>query len=488
MFWQVCILAMTAAFVSSISAQSLAEAWVQRGTMTGGSGAVAVGADGTLFTAGGSSDYMTAAYSPEGVLLWTNVYKGPWANDAATAVTVNTNGTVFVTGESHGGSPNYLDYATIAYSHDGVPLWTNRYNGPGNVADTPAAIAVGLNGSVFVTGSSATVAYSPEGVPLWTNAYAGSGFSFGGSALAIGADGTVFVAGKGFGYTTIAYSQDGIPLWTNSYGAGSQTTALVVNSNGTVFVTGYSGSSVFDYATVAYSHDGVSLWTNRYSGLFGNSDDRATGIALGTNAVFVTGYSGSSGGPDYATIAYSYDGVPLWTNRYNGTANAHDYTRSVVVDAIGDVIVTGTSFGTGTSSDFATVGYSQDGVPISTNRYNSLENYGESVTSLIVVPDGVVVAGYSTLSRFGRDGTLVKYKTAPPGYNELHSALLEEGAMQLSFVGLPDANYALERTFNLAPADWIPQITNVAGVNGALIFTNVPDSTANNFWRVRSVP
>src|SRR5262249_40609318 len=62
-----------------------------------------------------------------------------------------------------------LDYATIAYSSAGVLLWTNRYNGPGNRNDdtgivirntnvnplkTRQALALGHDGSVYVTGTS----------------------------------------------------------------------------------------------------------------------------------------------------------------------------------------------------------------------------------------------------------------------------------------------------------------------------------------------
>ena len=68
--------------------------------------------------------------------LWTNRYNGPGnGNDYATAVAVDGSGNVFVTGYSHGSSGSYYDYATIAYSGAGVPLWTNRYNGPGNSDD-----------------------------------------------------------------------------------------------------------------------------------------------------------------------------------------------------------------------------------------------------------------------------------------------------------------------------------------------------------------
>ena len=63
---------------------------------------------------------------------------------------------MFVTGYSYGSGTAY-DYATIAYSGAGVPLCTNRYNGPGNGADSPptkSSLSIGSDGAVYVTGAS----------------------------------------------------------------------------------------------------------------------------------------------------------------------------------------------------------------------------------------------------------------------------------------------------------------------------------------------
>ena len=97
------------------------------------------------------------------------------------AVAVDGNGNVIVTGYSTGIGSDF-DYATIKYSSAGVPLWTNRYNGPGNGDDYAFAVAVDGSDNVYVTGNStgsgsgcdyATIKYSSAGVPLWTNRYNG---------------------------------------------------------------------------------------------------------------------------------------------------------------------------------------------------------------------------------------------------------------------------------------------------------------------------
>jgi len=262
--------------------------------------------------------------------LWTNRYNGPGSrDDRANALALDGNGNVFVTGSSWSSTASSsADYATIAYSGVGVPLWTNRYNGPGNKADVANAIAVDAAGNVIVTGASPGSA---------TNDYA-----------------------------TIKYSGGGTPLWTNRYnGPANQNdvaNAVAVDAAGNVFVTGGSTGVSLNYATIAYSAAGTPLWTNRYDGP--GAIDLAVAVASDADGnVFVTGNSAGSGNFDFVTIKYSGTGVPLWTNRYNGPANGQDVPQSRNALAIapdGAAIVTGASDGNygGSERDgFATVKY-----------------------------------------------------------------------------------------------------------------------------------
>ena len=343
-----------------------------------------------------------------GQSIWTNRYNGPGNNtDIAAAVAVDSSGKVFVTGHSDGGAGWSMDYATVAYSSTGVPLWTNRYSGPANSDDYARASAVDRDGNVFVTGYSigvgtsndyATVAYSNAGVPLWTNRYNGPGdWHDYANRIAVDDIGNVFVTGRSGGrgssndFATIAYSNTGVPLWTNRYnGPGNDDDgayAIAVDRRGHVFVTGVSVSqgTGSDYATVAYSGAGTPLWTNRYNGP-GNSSDEANAIAVDTNGnVFVTGFStGSGGNRDFATIAYSGAGVPLWTNRYNGRYNGNDYGARIVVARNGHVIVTGSTTDYLGFTDYLTIAYSNDGVPLWTNSYSGPGLFDDSPHALAV--------------------------------------------------------------------------------------------------------
>src|SRR5262249_37733877 len=113
----------------------------------------------------GTLSLPTSAHAQGGVPLWTNVFRGAGSDvSAIPLMALDNNGNVFVTGTPDGGG-----HATIAYSNNGVALWTNRYSAP--FGEDAAGVAVDSSGNVFVTGTagsgSATIAYSSLGLPLW---------------------------------------------------------------------------------------------------------------------------------------------------------------------------------------------------------------------------------------------------------------------------------------------------------------------------------
>jgi len=402
--------------------------------------AICVSGSGIVYVTGNSSDssnslssslhsdYATIAYSPTGLPLWTNRYSGPGNgvdyDDFVTGIAADGSGDVYVTGYSIGDG-SWEDYATIGYSPVGLPLWTNRYyNVPGNKSDKASAIAVDNYGNVYVTGSSmdtnygwesATIAYSSAGMRLWITRNGPANSSA--SALAVGSNGNVYLTGSSTGigssldYATIAYSNAGLPLWTNYYnGPGNSedvSEAVFVGGNGNVCVTGYSENAFgyADYATIAYSSNGMPLWTNRYDGIGGNNYPRAVAIDGGGN-IYVTGESYGLGNSwQYATVAYSNAGLPLWTNRYSGLANGNSDATGIAVDGRGHVYVTGNS-----DNDYATLAYSSSGVPLWTNLYNgpgSGFDYARAVT--VDTYGNVYVTGSSEGTTGCSDYATIKY-------------------------------------------------------------------------------
>jgi uncharacterized delta-60 repeat protein len=382
-------------------------------------------------------DYATIKYSSTGVALWTNYYNGPGnGSDFGNAITVAANGNVLVTGSSYS-AISYNDYATVALSGAGMVLWVNRYTGPGNSYDQGNAVAVDPSGNVLVTGYSsssgsqdwATLKYSGAGTALWTNRYNGPGNSYDiANAVAVGASGQIYVTGysQGIGsgddWATVAYSSLGTPLWTNRYNglansadrAVAVAVGVAVGVNGRVFVAGdsYTGNSD-DYLTIAYTSSGTALWTNHYNGP-GDSSDNALALAVDSSSgnVYVTGYSYDQGAPDYATIAYSNSGFPLWTNHYNGTANGYDYAQAITVDSSGNVVVTGYSY-SDTDNDYTTIKYTSTGVGLWTNHYDGPVNNDDRAQAMAVDSNGnVFVTGFSSGEDTSYDYATIKYSSA----------------------------------------------------------------------------
>lgn len=351
-----------------------------RATVVDGAGNVYV--LGNAYRTDGSFnlEWLAIKYSNTGQPLWTNRF-----GDSSGGLAVDPSGNVFVTGSSRNAGGN-ADIATIKYSSSGVPLWTNRYNGPGNADDYGTAIAVHTNGDVFVAGNASaaggssdfvTLKYSNSGTPLWTNRHNGPGNGYdAATALALDRGGNVYVsgyvrgAGGNYDFTTLKYSNAGTTLWTNRYNGlgngddGPQ--ALAVDPSSNVVVTGYSPGAAgnLDFVTIKYAPNGSPLWTNRYDGS-ANGDDFARGVAVDTNGnVFVTGDTIRGIGVglnDYATIKYSPSGIPLWTNFYNGTGDNSDLAYAIALDGAGDVFVTGLSVGTAALGEPATLKYSSAG-------------------------------------------------------------------------------------------------------------------------------
>jgi uncharacterized delta-60 repeat protein len=500
-------------------AETPVQSWVQHynGPGSGDSQARAVAVDssnnvivaGYSTGSGSGQDYTTIKYSGEGVPLWTNRYNAPGNGlDIAYAVAVDGGNNVTVAGYSTG-SGSGQDYTTIKYSSAGVPLWTNRYNGPANSDDLAYAVAVDGSNDVIVTGRSygnqvstdyVTIKYSGAGVPLWTNRYNGPGnANDGAAAIAVDGSNDVIVTGlsdtgaHNVDYATVKYSSAGVPLWTNRYnGPGNYNdyaTALVVDRSGNVVVTGsaYAGSGSFDFATIKYSSDGVPLWTNRYNGP-ANDYDYARAVAVDSNNdVIVAGYSyGSGTSRDYATIKYSSDGVLLWANRYNGPANDSDEARALAVDGGNNVIVTGSSTNSGTRYDYTTIKYSSDGVPLWTNCYSGPGNGDDQAVAAAVDHSGnVIVTGYSTNSGSSYDFATIKYICVPEPV--LTGLQLTNGTFQMRVDGvLQPGVLVIEGGTSLSA--WAPIFTNTTPTN--VVFYTDPDagSFSTRFYRAFQSP
>jgi uncharacterized delta-60 repeat protein len=312
--------------------------------------------------------------------------------------------------------------------------WVRRYNGPGNDRDEASAIVVDNSGNVYVTGKSdggvvtnwdyATIKYYPNGDTAWVRRYdAGANGLDVPYAIVVDTSGNVCVTGRSFAwatsydYLTIKYYLNGDLAWLRRYnGPGNSydwAYAIAGDASGNVYVTGYSEGSgtVADFATIKYYPNGDTAWVRRYNGPVNGSDEALAIVVDGAGNVYVTGESyGSGTSYDYATLKYDSSGNELWVERYNKLGNYWDEAYAIAVDSSGNVYITGRSYGDGTGQDFATIKYNPNGDTAWVRRYNGPGNAGDEAH--VIALDGsnnIYVAGGSVGDGTDYDYAIIKY-------------------------------------------------------------------------------
>ena len=135
--------------------------------------------------------------------------------------------------------------------------------------------------------------------------------------------------------------------------------------------------------------------------------------------VYVTGFSyGSVMSADYALIKYDSSGNVRWVRRYDGTAGGDDRATAVTVDDSNNVYVTGASSSVVHGFDYVTVKYDSAGNWLWVATYDGPAHYHDEATAIVLDDSGnVYVTGssYGTISWYP-DYATVKYD---PAGNEL---------------------------------------------------------------------
>ena len=156
----------------------------------------------------------------------------------------------------------------------------------------------------------------------------------------------------------------------------------------------------------------AQTWVARYDGT--GDEDATWGIATdGAGNVYVTGASWStSTSYDFATVGYSSSGDTLWTRRHDGAQSGVDGARAVAAGA-GRVAVTGGSADANLFSDILTVVYDATGDTLWTATFagpDSANDHG--LTAAVDAAGNVYVAGYAQFDTSGWDFVTIKYDPA----------------------------------------------------------------------------
>ena len=337
--------------------------------------AAVVNSQGNTYILGNSGrGSVLLKYESTGALAWErwNV-RTSYINFAATELALAPDGAVYVAGWVQGPMEHVHLLTLVKYSSNGDQLWDAEYSSVGDFP-RPVDMKVDVAGNVCITAETGPDRYVPAEI------------------------------------LTLKYDADGNRLWARrlDYSDGQDLpVALAVDPAGNVYVTGYSVEpdaieyqSVGNYLTVKYDAAGTQLWTAEHSGP-GGADDRPTAIAVDAQGnVYVTGshtaeYWVNSGTTvyfdyDYATIKYDTNGQQMWLAVYNSAPRQPDEAVDLKVDGAGNVYVIGESDG-----DIVTVKYNTAGERQWVTHFDSGFDY--DIASRLVLDDlgNAYVTGHS---------------------------------------------------------------------------------------------
>lgn len=256
-------------------------------------------------------DYVTIKYNAAGAEQWVARFNSSGNSiDRARAIALDGGGNVYVTGSSYLTS-TFDDVVTIKYNSDGIQQWEARYPGPSSIWNEAIALAADGSDNVYVlvslkrwryypimwVGDYVTIKYDASGETAWTAIYDGPGQLYDDpAALALDDRGNVYVTGRSWGessnfdYCTVKYNPFGHQEWVARYNGSRDTddaaNDLAVDGAGNVYVTGYSQE---DFATFKYDSSGAEQWRVFYDGA---QHDVAVALAVNpTGGVYVAGNS-----------------------------------------------------------------------------------------------------------------------------------------------------------------------------------------------------
>lgn len=383
-------------------------------------------------------DFVTIKYDKDGELKWVDRYDGPAGNDdEVAALAVDDEGNIYVTGKSEN-NEDLTDFVTIKYDSAGNKLWVARFDGPGHLDDDANAIVVDKDGNVYVAGASmpsgfggmpdfATVKYNANGSQKWVAFYNGLGNQYDeANALALDREGNVVVTGASWGnstandFATIKYDGNGRQLWAVRYDgpASGEDFGIDVETDedGNVVVGGMStgANGATDIVTIKYSATGEEQWVARYDDPEDEQDDVADVEIDALGNIIVTGTLGNSlfnANSDMVTIKYNTVGEQVWSARYNGPGNSWDISSAVAVDISGDIFITGKSVNENNYADFVTIKYDYQGDREWVERYSSAAESDDNGNDVCVDNFGYTyVVGTSNLRASESEITTIKYR------------------------------------------------------------------------------
>ncbi len=400
---------------------------------------IALDDSGNVYVAGitagetSNDDYGIIKYASDGTEMWNTQFDGIMATDWATSIAIDTLGHTYVTGISQH-YDEYIDYYTLKLDSAGTEVWGIRWGVSGDGDSWASDIAVDDSLNVIVTGVSyggqfgfdyVTVQWDSAGTESWVASHTNN--LFGGydeaTALILDSENNVIVTGvtesdnQTTDVVTVKYDNGGVEVWTHLFdgGEGVDDAAfyLGIDSTDAVIVgaRAISTLNLENYSIFKYQADGTDSWNAEYDGPGNSLDLGVTLTTDGSSNAYVAGIIVSpTNGADISIVKYDTTGVLEWSREFNGTANRHDVPNDIMTDPEGNVIVTGYTETALGDRDMVTLKYTAEGDQVWVVTYDGPGNNDDEATKLLIDNNGhTYVTGYSSGNLTNYDYTTVKY-------------------------------------------------------------------------------
>jgi PQQ-like domain len=361
------------------SPAELTPEWLARlpvgSSLTAGMTGMVVDAAGVSYVTGisgpsSNTNITTAAYAPDGSLLWSKTYNGPqnW-HDQARGITLGPGGVVYVTGNTPG--PQFFARVLVlAYdAATGTLLNSFEYtSGPG-ISEHGASVAVDATGAIFVVGGTVgdgadalVLAFEPNGQLRWKRTWDGpceAPYSQDDAFEVLidpGGDPVVLIHGVMASlhpdYVVMKYAAaTGATVWQATWGlaGGDFPRDMEIDAQGDVYVTGIGFNVQDKFSTIRLrGTDGGLLWqaydwTGYHNGVAALALDGQGGVYV-TGTVDPDGDESNLNDNIYTVKRAAETGALLWSHLYGANCiGCYDFSGDVIVDDAGHAFVAGST-------------------------------------------------------------------------------------------------------------------------------------------------
>ncbi len=329
---------------------------------------------------GQKSDFLLVKYDPATCdTLWTRTYDYVGQSDKAEALALDAVGNIYLTGRSDSAPLDSIennDIVTMKYDSNGNLIWTQRFNGTGDLRDEPSKILINGNGEILVCGRTENV-HDDDFVLLKYNASTGN------------------------------------PVWASPaiYGGpfanDDRAIDMTIDTSNNIYVCGYSqtgsGNSTEDPVLLKYDDAGNNIGFYSYVGI---GQDEPVAIAHDLNGDIIVAFK-EDVDPDptisnynYLTIKFDNTLNQIWTSppRYDSPINQDDIPVDMLVSPNGDIYVTGTSENDSSAGrinqNLLTIVYTAQGNQQAISNYDGPNGTDDAPSAIAIHGNSFWVCGY----------------------------------------------------------------------------------------------